>query len=121
MPKASKRNPRPSGAKGKLTSQPGFRSPIRISIDYEALAARDKRAVAAQVAIGAVAGWLASVLVGGSGLLRYVITGLIGSFVGGTLMNWLGIELGIRNPMISRLVTATIGAVVIVLLARIIG
>ncbi len=36
-------------------------------------------------------------------------------------MNWLGVELGIRSPMISRLVTATIGAVVIVLLARIIG
>ena len=60
MPKAPKRNPRPSGAKGKLTSQPGFRSPIRVSIDHEALAALDKRAVAAQVALAPLqAGWQA--------------------------------------------------------------
>ena len=36
----------------------------------------DKRAIAAQVGIGIVAGWLASWLVGGSGLLHYVVTGL---------------------------------------------
>ena len=104
-----------------MTTQPGFRSPIRVSIDREALAALDKRAIAVQVGVGAVAGWLASWLVGGSGLLRYVITGLVGAFVGGTLLNWLDIELGIRSPLVSRVVTATIGAVVVVLLARIIG
>ena len=33
--------------------------------------------------IGIVAGWLASVVIGGGGgLLRYLITGLIGAFVG---------------------------------------
>jgi len=68
----------------------GFRSPIRISIDYEALAALDKRALAAQMGIGVVAGWLASWLVGGTGLLRYVLTGLVGSFVVARFWSSLG-------------------------------
>jgi uncharacterized membrane protein YeaQ/YmgE (transglycosylase-associated protein family) len=50
-----------------------------------------------------------------------VITGLAGSFVGGTLLNRLGIELGIRSPLMSRIVTGAIGAVAVVLLARILG
>jgi uncharacterized membrane protein YeaQ/YmgE (transglycosylase-associated protein family) len=74
-----------------------------------------------QVGIGAVAGWLASCVLGGSGLLQYVITGLVGSFVGGTLLNRLGIELGIRSPLMSQIVTGAIGAVVVVLLARLLG
>ena len=53
--------------------KPGLRLPIRISIDHEALAALDKRALAANIGIGVVAGWLASWLVGGTGLLRYVL------------------------------------------------
>jgi uncharacterized membrane protein YeaQ/YmgE (transglycosylase-associated protein family) len=117
MATAPKHPTRRSRSKGKVTPQPGFRSPIRISIDHEALAALDKKAIAAQVGIGAVASWL----VGGSGLFRYLITGLVGAFVGGTLLNRLGIELGIRSPLMSRIVTATIGAVVVVLIARIIG
>ena len=32
--------------------------------------------------IGLVAGYLASVVVGGSGLIRYLISGVIGAFVG---------------------------------------
>ena len=121
MSNTPKQIPRRSGTKAKPKVQPGFRSPIRISIDHEALAALDKRAIAVQVGIGAVAGWLASWIVGGSGLLQYVLTGLVGSFVGGTLLNRLGIELGIRSPLMSRIVTATIGAVVIVLIARLLG
>src|SRR3982750_57161 len=45
------------------------------------------------------AGWLASWIVGGSGLIRYVATGLIGAFVGGYLLEKLGIDLGIKNPL----------------------
>ena len=101
--------------------KPGFRLPIRISIDQEALAALDKRALAAHIGIGVVAGWLASWLVGGTGLLRYVLTGLIGSFVGGALLEQLGVDLGLRSQTANRIATATLGAVVVVLLARIIS
>jgi uncharacterized membrane protein YeaQ/YmgE (transglycosylase-associated protein family) len=78
------------------------RPPIRISVDREALAALDKRAIALQVGIGIVAGWLASWLVGGSGMLHYVMTGLAGSLIGGFLLERLGIEVGIRNQTASR-------------------
>jgi uncharacterized membrane protein YeaQ/YmgE (transglycosylase-associated protein family) len=122
MTKAPKRSPRRPRASGKVTAKKlGFRSPIRISIDYEALAALDKRALAAQVGIGVVAGWLASLLVGGTGLLRYVLTGLVGSLVGGILLERLGIDLGIRNPTASRIATATLGAVIVVLVGRLVS
>ncbi len=71
--------------------------------------------------IGIIAGFLASVLVGGSGLVRYLVTGIIGSFVGGGLLNALGVNLGIRSALASQIVTSTIGAIVVVILARIIA
>jgi uncharacterized membrane protein YeaQ/YmgE (transglycosylase-associated protein family) len=113
-----RRRPR---TKHKAPEPTGFRLPIRISVDQEALAALDKRAIAAQVGIGVAAGWLASWIVGGSGLLQYVVTGLAGSLVGGFLLERLSIDLGIRNQTANRIVTATLGAVVVVLLARLLG
>ncbi len=71
--------------------------------------------------IGLVAGWLASIVVGGGGLIRYLVTGVIGAFVGGYLLSALGINLGIRNALASQVVTSTIGAIVVVLLARLIA
>ncbi len=100
---------------------PRLRSVVRISIDRAALAALDKQALAAQLGVGLVAGWLASWIVGGSGLLRYAVTGVVGSFVGALLLNHLGIELGIRNPLTSRIVTAVIGAVLVILAARLVA
>ena len=100
---------------------PRFRSPIRVSIDREALAAIDKQALAAQVGTGLVAGWLASWIVGGSGLLRYVLTGMVGSLVGGFLLERLGIDLGLRSELAQRIVTATIGAVLVILAARLVA
>lgn len=71
--------------------------------------------------MGILAGWLASVVVGGGGLIRYLVTGIIGAFVGGYLLNALGVNLGIRNAFLAQVVTATIGAIVVVLLARLIA
>ena len=121
MAKTSKPNPGKSRGRRKASGPTGARLPIRISVDREALNALDKRAIAAQVGIGIVAGWLASWLVGGSGLLQYVVTGLAGSLIGGFLLERFGIDLGIRNQTASRIATATIGAMIVVLLARLIG
>lgn len=104
-----------------MTEPTPRKPPIRIEIDRDALAAFDKRAAAAQIGIGVAAGWLASWFVGGSGLLRYALTGLVGSFVGGWLLEKLGLDLGIRNPVVSRIVTAAIGAGAVVLLARLVA
>lgn len=71
--------------------------------------------------VGIVAGWLASFIVGGGGLLRYLITGVLGAFVGGFLLSALGVTLGIGNPLAAQIVTAAIGAIVVVLVARLIA
>jgi uncharacterized membrane protein YeaQ/YmgE (transglycosylase-associated protein family) len=81
----------------------------------------DSRSLLVLLAIGLVAGFLASLIVGGGGLVRYLITGVIGSFVGGALFGALKIDLGIRNNLLGQIVTATIGAIIVVMLARMIA
>lgn len=71
--------------------------------------------------VGIVAGWLASLIVGGpSGLLAYLITGLIGAFVGGWLFNAAGWKLNLGNDIVEWIITSAIGAIIVVVLARII-
>ena len=68
--------------------------------------------------IGLVAGFLASLVVGGGGLIRCLLSGIIGAFVGGFLFNALGISLGIENALVVQIIHATVGAIVVVLIAR---
>ncbi len=79
------------------------------------------RAIVIFLLIGTIAGWLASLIVGGGGLLTYLVSGVIGSFVGGYLLQALKITLPIRNVWISQIVTSTIGAIVVVIIARLIA
>jgi uncharacterized membrane protein YeaQ/YmgE (transglycosylase-associated protein family) len=81
----------------------------------------DGKALAIFLVIGLVAGFLASLIVGGGGLLTYLISGVIGSFVGGFLLSAVGVNLGIKNPLVSQIATSTIGAIVVVILARLIA
>lgn len=71
--------------------------------------------------IGLVAGWLASVFVGGGGLVRYLLTGLIGAFVGGFLVNVTGLNINLGNLWVNQIVVAAIGAIVVVVVARILA
>jgi len=73
------------------------------------------------LAIGLVAGWLASLVLGGGGLLRNLIVGVIGSFVGGYVLNLAGIRLPIDNVWVSSIVTATIGALLVIVVARVVA
>ena len=70
--------------------------------------------------IGLVAGWLASLVLGGGGLLRNLIVGVIGAFVGGWLLTAANISLPVGNALLSQIITATIGAVVVILVARVV-
>jgi uncharacterized membrane protein YeaQ/YmgE (transglycosylase-associated protein family) len=72
------------------------------------------------LAIGLVAGWIASLILGGGGLLRNLIVGVIGSVVGGYLLTLAKVELPIGNALISQIVAATIGAIVVILVARVV-
>jgi uncharacterized membrane protein YeaQ/YmgE (transglycosylase-associated protein family) len=82
----------------------------------------ESRALIIFLIIGLIAGFIASLLVGGGGgILRYLLTGVIGAFVGGLLFEALNIDLGIRNKTVSEIVTASVGAIIVVLLARFIA
>jgi uncharacterized membrane protein YeaQ/YmgE (transglycosylase-associated protein family) len=78
----------------------------------------DVKAVLVYLLIGFVAGWLASLIVGGGGLIRNILIGVIGSFVGGFVFDRLGIRLGIANPLVNQIVTAAAGAIIVVMIAR---
>jgi len=72
---------------------------------------------------GLVAGWLAGLLLGGGGLIRDIFVGIIGSFVGGALVQagLLKLPILLEYPWAHQLLISTIGAILIIVLARIIG
>ncbi|MFL9891965.1 GlsB/YeaQ/YmgE family stress response membrane protein [Paraburkholderia sp. RL17-381-BIF-C] len=76
--------------------------------------------IIAWLIIGAIAGWLAGVLVkgGGFGLIVDIIVGIVGAFIGGWLAGVLHISLG--GGWIGSIITAVIGAVVLLFLIRLI-
>ncbi|MGI9478456.1 MAG: GlsB/YeaQ/YmgE family stress response membrane protein [Hyphomicrobiaceae bacterium] len=71
---------------------------------------------------GLIAGWLAGLLLGGGGLIRNVIVGIIGAFLGGILVQQgllnLPFDFGAWGNQIA---VSTIGALLVIILARIIG
>ena len=73
------------------------------------------------VIIGIVAGFLASLVVGGGGLLRYLITGVLGAFVGGWIFSAAGWKLNLGSEIVDQIAISAIGAIVLVLLARLIA
>ena len=81
----------------------------------------DPKGIVAILVIGLIAGWLASFIMGGGGLIRYLITGVIGSFVGTFVLSSLGVNLGLKNAFVSQIVTATIGAVIVIFVVRLIA
>jgi uncharacterized membrane protein YeaQ/YmgE (transglycosylase-associated protein family) len=65
--------------------------------------------------IGAVAGWLAGNIMKGRGfgVLGNMVVGIVGSFLGGMLFGALGLK---AFGLIGSLITATVGAVVLLYL-----
>jgi uncharacterized membrane protein YeaQ/YmgE (transglycosylase-associated protein family) len=76
--------------------------------------------IIAWLIIGAIAGWLAGLLVkgGGFGLIVDIIVGIVGAFIGGWLAHVLGISIG--GGMISSIITAVIGAVILLFIIRLV-
>lgn len=77
---------------------------------------------------GLVAGWLAGLLLGGGGLIRNLIVGVLGAFLGGFLVQsgLLVLPEGIKAavsqvPYGEQVTVSTIGALLIVILARILA
>jgi uncharacterized membrane protein YeaQ/YmgE (transglycosylase-associated protein family) len=70
--------------------------------------------------VGLVAGWLAGQIVQGTGfgLIGDLIIGVLGAFFGSWLLPQLGIHLG--TGLIGAIVNATIGAVLLLLIVRLV-
>ena len=81
----------------------------------------DTRSILIFLGIGLLAGFIASLIVGGGNLLQYLISGVIGSFVGGYLFSALNINLGIKSPIVSQIIISTVGAIIVVIIARLIA
>jgi len=69
--------------------------------------------------IGLLAGWIASLILGGGGLLRNLIVGVIGSVVGRYVLTLAKVELPIEYAPVRQVVTATVGAVGVGHVARV--
>ncbi|MCB9993808.1 MAG: GlsB/YeaQ/YmgE family stress response membrane protein [Hyphomicrobiaceae bacterium] len=78
----------------------------------------DITALVIWLVMGIAAGWLASLVMGGGGLIRYLISGVIGSVVGSYLFGLLGISLPIDNVWINHILVSAAGAVIVIAVAR---
>jgi uncharacterized membrane protein YeaQ/YmgE (transglycosylase-associated protein family) len=79
------------------------------------------RSIVSWIIIGLLAGGIASIVVGGGGgLLGWLIAGLIGSVVGGFLAQQLKITLNFGNAFLEQLVISLGGAIIVLIVARII-
>lgn len=70
------------------------------------------------IIIGAVAGWIAGLLVkgGGFGLIMDIVVGIVGAFIGGWIASVLHIGLG--GGFIGSVIVAVIGAVILLFVLR---
>ena len=79
------------------------------------------KSIVSWIIIGLIAGFLANLVVPGSGsLLGWLIAGLIGSVVGGFLAQQLKITLNFGNPFLEQVVISFGGAVIVLIVARLI-
>ena len=71
------------------------------------------------IIVGGIAGWLASSLIKGrgAGIVVNVILGIVGAFVSNFLFKNSGGVLGLEPGLIFDVITSTIGAIVVLLIA----
>jgi uncharacterized membrane protein YeaQ/YmgE (transglycosylase-associated protein family) len=75
------------------------------------------------IIIGGVAGWLASIVMKtnrSQGLLMDIIVGIVGGLIGGWLLTALGVGGAVTGLNLGSLLTAFIGAVILLALLRVV-
>ncbi len=82
----------------------------------------DFEGIVVTLIIGAIAGWLAGVLVKGAGfgLIGNIIIGIIGAFVASLLFPRIGFVVAPGSAILSSIIYATIGAVIVLLVLSLI-
>ncbi len=70
--------------------------------------------------VGAIAGWLAGMVVkgGGFGLIGDIVVGIVGALIAGWLLPQLGIVIG--SGIVGAIIDAFIGAVILLIILRLI-
>jgi len=76
--------------------------------------------IIAWLIVGAIAGWLAGLIVKGAGfgLIGNIIIGIIGAVVAGWLLPQLGVRLG--GGMVGEIINAAIGAIIVLVILALI-
>lgn len=71
------------------------------------------------IIIGAIAGWLAGLIVSGFGfgLIGNIIVGIVGAFIAGWLFPRIGFSIG--GGILGSIIHATIGAVILLVLVKV--
>jgi uncharacterized membrane protein YeaQ/YmgE (transglycosylase-associated protein family) len=82
----------------------------------------DIMAVIVTLIIGAIAGWLAGVLVAGAGfgLLINMLLGIAGAFIAALLFPRLGLGLTLDGGIVGAIVTSALGAIVLLLIVNLV-
>ncbi len=72
------------------------------------------------ILVGAVAGWLAGMIVKGFGygLLGNIVVGIIGAFIAGMVFPAVGLSLG--TGIVAAIIHSTIGAVILLFLIKLV-
>ena len=80
----------------------------------------DVQALIIWLVVGAVAGWLAGMVVKGSGygLIGDIVVGILGGLIAGWLLPQVGIVIG--SGIIAAIIDAFIGAVILLIVLRLI-
>ncbi|WP_095084742.1 GlsB/YeaQ/YmgE family stress response membrane protein [Mesorhizobium sophorae] len=71
------------------------------------------------IIIGAIAGWLAGLIVSGFGfgLIGNIIVGIVGAFIAGWLFPLIGFSIG--GGVLAAIIHATIGAIILLVLVKV--
>ncbi|UVK47435.1 GlsB/YeaQ/YmgE family stress response membrane protein [Mesorhizobium sp. AR07] len=71
------------------------------------------------IIIGAIAGWLAGLIVSGFGfgLVGNIIVGIVGAFIAGWLFPRIGFSIG--GGILAAIIHATIGAIILLVLVKV--
>jgi len=69
--------------------------------------------------IGLIAGWLAGIVMKGSGygVIGDIVIGIIGALIGGHVLGWLGVP---TYGLAGSLLTAFLGAIILIFIVRLI-
>lgn len=87
--------------------------------------ATDNKVWIIMIVNGLIAGWLAGLLLGGGGLIRNLLVGLIGAVLGGYMVAAgllkIPYDFDAMIPYGNQIAVSTVGALIVVIIARFLG